>query len=161
MTTVIVGILVLLAFANFAGGLAFGSISGSEGVDSAPPLSPTGGIVRFNAQQIAQVARRAGFTGSGLAIAVAVAMAESGGNTVAYNPETAAGTPDGLGSYGLWQIYLKAHPEFSGRDLFDPDTNGNAAYRVFQQAGYSFNPWSTFKNNAYASHLEEATRYSV
>ena len=88
--------------------------------------------------------------------AVAIALAESGGNPDAYNPETAAGTPEGLGSYGLWQIYLKAHPNFQGLNLFDPQTNANAAYEVYAEAGNSFRPWSTYLNGAYTAHLDEA-----
>lgn len=105
---------------------------------------------------IAIYARNAGFTGADLLTAVAIALAESGGNPDAYNPETAAGTPEGLGSYGLWQIYLKAHPNFQGLNLFDPQTNANAAYEVYAEAGNSFQPWSTFKNGAYVAHLSEA-----
>jgi hypothetical protein len=107
---------------------------------------------------IAVYAKNAGFTGADLLTAVAVALAESGGDPNAYNPETAAGTPEGLGSYGLWQIYLKAHPEFQGQNLFDPQTNANAAYSVYRAAGNSFRPWSTYLNGAYTAHLDEAER---
>lgn len=105
---------------------------------------------------IATYARQAGFAGNDLLIAVAVALAESGGNARAYNPETAAGAPDGKGSYGLWQIYLNAHPEFTGEDLYDPQTNANAAFSVYSNAGNSFSPWSTFKNQTYQAHLDVA-----
>jgi Lysozyme like domain len=98
-------------------------------------------------------AKAAGFTGADLAIAVAVALAESGGNPNAYNPETAAGTPQDMGSYGLWQIYLNAHPEFAGQNLLDPQTNANAAFSVYQAAGNSFKPWTTFKTGAYLSKM--------
>ncbi|MHB8674717.1 MAG: transglycosylase SLT domain-containing protein [Candidatus Limnocylindrales bacterium] len=110
----------------------------------------------LSASQIAQYAAAAGFTGDDLATAIAIAMAESGGNPKAYNPETAARTPVGQGSFGLWQIYLKAHPEFAGVDLTDPQTNANAAFSVYQAAGNRFTPWSTFGNGAYASYLSQA-----
>lgn len=113
----------------------------------------TGGTLDANA--IAQYAAAAGFSGSDLVTAVAVALAESGGNTQAYNPETAAGTPQGQGSFGLWQVYLKAHPEFQGWNLFDPTQNATAAFRVYS-AGSSFRPWSTFKNGAYAKYVASA-----
>ena len=99
---------------------------------------------------IARVAKNAGFSGTDLIIAVAVAIAESSGNPQAYNPEVEAGTPSGQGSYGLWQIYLKAHPEFSGQNLYDPQINANAAYRVFQEQGWS--AWSTYSSKMYLSH---------
>lgn len=104
-------------------------------------------------EQIAAVAAAAGFSGDDLATAVAIALAESSGNPQAYNPETAAGAPVGKGSFGLWQIYLNAHPEFSGQNLFDPQTNAAAAYSVYAAAGGSFTPWSTFGSGAYLSQL--------
>jgi hypothetical protein len=110
--------------------------------------------------QIAQYAAAAGFTGNDLATAVAIALAESNppGNTQSYNPETAApgGTPTGQGSYGLWQIYLKMHPEFAGEDLYDPQVNANAAFSIYAIAGNNFHPWSTYTNGTYGMYLQPA-----
>jgi len=105
---------------------------------------------------IAGYARNAGFTGLDLVTAVAVALAESGGDPNAYNPETAAGAPEGKGSYGLWQIYLNAHPEYEGVNLYDPQTNANAAFAIYRASGNTFRAWSTFKNGAYVAQLEAA-----
>lgn len=102
--------------------------------------------------QIYQYAYRAGFRGGDLVTAVAVALRESGGNTQAYNPESAAGTRPGSGSRGLWQIYGTAHPEFNNDLVYDPQANANAAYKVYREAGGRFTPWSTF-NNGSASQL--------
>lgn len=102
---------------------------------------------------MANLAAQAGFPSLQLSVAAAVALAESSGDPSAYNPETAAGNAPGQGSYGLWQINLAAHPEFAGWNLFDPQTNANAAYIVWQKAGGSFSPWSTFKTGAYQSFL--------
>jgi hypothetical protein len=113
-------------------------------------------LVRVTPAQIAQYARNAGWTGDDLVTAVAVALAESGGNVKAYNPERTAGTPIGEGSYGLWQIYLHRHPEFATMNKFDPQTNANEAYKVYVEAGNSFTPWSTFKNGAFEAHLDDA-----
>lgn len=119
----------------------------------------------LTAAQIAVLAQNAGFVGTDLSTAVAVALAESSGNPSAYNPETAAGTPEGKGSYGLWQIYLKMHPEYTAAQLLDPQENANAAYKIYQAAGGSFTPWSTYSSsNAYmnfADVAEEATGFSV
>lgn len=104
--------------------------------------------------EIAQAAKNAGFTGEDLVIAVAVALAESGGDAQAYNPETAAGTPEGQGSYGLWQIYLKAHPEFLGSNLYDPNVNAQAAYSVWQRSGWG--AWSTYNSRTYLTHVVTA-----
>jgi len=117
---------------------------------------PFSAIVSNITDPLVIVASNAGFEGSDLITAVAVALAESGGNPKAYNPEVAAGTPAGRGSFGLWQIYRKAHPEFDGWDLFDPQQNATAAFQVFTAAGDSFSPWSTFKSGAYQAHLAAA-----
>lgn len=136
------------------------SSSGTGGGDSAslPPgiLNFWGPMNQLTAQDIALLAKRAGFVASDIATAVAVALAESGGNPHAYNPETAAGTPEGMGSYGLWQIYRKVHPEFASYDLLDPAQNAAAAYLVYQAAHYSFSPWSTFNNERYVAFLQVA-----
>lgn len=112
--------------------------------------------MKLTASQIADLARNAGFSGADLATAVAVALAESGGNVYAYNAETQAGTPQSKGSYGLWQIYRQAHPEFDAWDLNDPQQNAKAAFAVYRSAGNSFHPWSTFKNGKYSAHLTVA-----
>src|SRR5208282_634628 len=67
-----------------------------------------GGILSTNlsASEIAGYASAAGFSGPDLQVAVAVALAESSGNPSAIGDLT-------LGvSVGLWQINLKAHPEY-------------------------------------------------
>lgn len=102
-------------------------------------------------------AANAGFTGPDLATAAAIAMAESSGNSDNYNPETQArgGTPTGQGSYGLWQIYLKMHPQFDPNQLYDPQYNANAAYSIYAQAG-GFSPWTTYGGQQYQTYLAEA-----
>jgi hypothetical protein len=111
-------------------------------------------LVNLTIPQLAALAANAGFSGDDLVTAVAIAIAESGGNPQAYNPETMAKAPQGKGSFGLWQIYLQAHPELSGRDLFDPPTNASAAFAVYSHAGGSFQPWTTFKTGAYQAYLD-------
>ena len=105
-------------------------------------------------EQLIALASSAGFSGPDLATAVSIALAESGGNPQAYNPERAAGAAQGKGSYGLWQIYISAHPEYSAAQLLDPAYNAVAAFAVYQAAGSSFRPWSTFINGAYMAHLD-------
>jgi hypothetical protein len=111
-------------------------------------------------EQIADHAYRAGFRGQGLTTAVAVALAESGGNPKSHN----ATPPDD--SYGLWQINMlgamgperreQYHLE-SDSDLFDPDTNAKVANSLSRD-GKSWTPWSTYTNGAYKSHLTAARR---
>lgn len=113
------------------------------GTDSITPLS------------IYQYAVNAGFSGIDAITATAIALAESAGNPQAYNPETAAGAPQGKGSFGLWQIYLNAHPEYANANLYDPQTNASAAYSIYSAAGDSFSPWSTFNSGAYQAFVSQ------
>jgi Lysozyme like domain len=115
------------------------------------------GLAGLDPGTLEQYAQNAGFTGADLLTAVAIALAESGGNPNDYNPETAArgGTPTGKGSYGLWQIYLNKHPEFAGWNLYDPQTNANAAFSIYSAAGNSFQPWSTYTGGQYQAFLTQ------
>jgi hypothetical protein len=106
--------------------------------------------------QIAQVARQAGFPESSIPIAVAVAMAESSGNPMAHNPRP----PDD--SYGLWQINMLGAlgPErraafglASNAELFDPLTNARAAYSISSGGSY-WRPWSTYKDGSYKKYMQ-------
>jgi hypothetical protein len=152
---VVLGLIMVLALVGYSLASAQADAAGEGGGGSAP-FAPIFSGGYMDANQIAVYASSAGFSGDDLVTAIAVALAESSGNPNAYNPEIAAGTPSGKGSYGLWQIYLKAHPEFEGRNLYDPQTNAIAAYSVYRGRGGNFLPWSTFKNGAYMSHLDAA-----
>jgi lysozyme-like protein len=105
----------------------------------------------YSYDELVQLATDAGF-GADAQMAAAVAMAESGGNRMAYNPESQVCTPEGFGSYGLWQIYLFKHQEYNCEDLYQPDINAKAAFAVYSQAR-GFSPWSTFKNGAYQKFM--------
>ncbi len=110
--------------------------------------------------QIAEYAHDAGFRGQDLTVAVAVAMAESGGDTRAHNPVP----PDN--SYGLWQINMigslgpARRDQFdldSNRELFDPAENAKAAWAISGH-GESFRPWTTYTSGAYKKFLDDARR---
>lgn len=113
------------------------------------------GQADLSAAQISQYAASAGFQGNDLATAVAIAMAESSGNPGAIGDSTLA--PTNGPSYGLWQINIgsKANPQYASQNLFDPQTNANAAYALYSAAG-GFGPWSTYTNGAYAAYLSQA-----
>lgn len=100
-------------------------------------------------------AQNAGFSGPNLSTAAAIALAESGGDPDAYDPETAAGAPAGKGSVGLWQIFQEEHPELAGWNLKDPQVNACAANLIFQKAK-GFTPWSTFTSGKYKTFLPPA-----
>jgi hypothetical protein len=108
----------------------------------------------LTAEQIAIVAQKAGFTGSNLVIAVAVALAESGGNANAHGDVTIGG------SFGLWQVYCKAHPDLIPPDnpdsvaWYDPYQNARWAYKI--SGGSNWHPWSTYKHGTYEAFMDKA-----
>lgn len=111
-------------------------------------------------EQIARHAYDAGFRGDDLAIAVAVALAESTGDPRAHNPVP----PDN--SYGLWQINMigalgperrRQYGLDANRDLFDPAVNAKVANKISSD-GNNWTPWSTYTNGAYRRHLDRAER---
>lgn len=112
-----------------------------------------GGTMNLTAAQIGVFAQNAGFTGDDLVTAIAVALAESSGNPNAQGDKTPT-NPNGT-SYGLWQIHWTVHPEVGPpENLFDPQTNANAAFTVFQEQGWA--AWSTFTNGMYQAHVSDA-----
>lgn len=103
----------------------------------------------MNASQIAQVAAQAGFPASAIPIAVAIALAESSGNPGARCSNCLGASED---SRGLWQINVKAHPQYAAVNLYDPLTNAQAALAV-SGGGSNWSPWTTFKTGAYRKFL--------
>lgn len=103
-------------------------------------------MTRLNFSQLRVLAIEAGFIGSAADIAAAVALAESGGD-----PGSEGDLTLGV-SRGLWQINLRAHPEFDPIRLFEQDYNAKAAYLVSSH-GTNWKPWTTFNNGAYRKYL--------
>jgi hypothetical protein len=93
---------------------------------------------------IASAAANAGLPscrGVPLATWVAVALAESGGNTAAH-------ATYGEDSRGLWQINMRAHAGWVGnRNLYDPAVNAWAAKKVCDGQGIS--AWSAYTTGMY------------
>jgi hypothetical protein len=130
---------------------------GEAGRDAEPEET---GMTRLNAEEIAQYAYRAGFRGQGLTTAVAVALAESSGNTRAHNDTP----PDN--SYGLWQINMlgalgperrRQYDLDSNSELFNPAVNARVANSISSD-GKDWGPWSTYTNGMYKQHLDKARR---
>lgn len=113
---------------------------------SGPSASGSG---RLSASQIAGYAANAGFAGDDLPTAVAIALAESGGDSQNQ-------TGDGGTSWGLWQIHWTVHPEFDKSQLLDPQYNANAAYALYSRAGGAFTDWSAYNNGKFAGFLPAA-----
>lgn len=100
-------------------------------------------------RQIAGAAAQAGFTGSDLVTAVAVALAESGGN-----PRAVSST----GDYGLWQIN-RVHAELlASGDRFNPADNARMAYRVWMDAGRSWRPWVAYTTGRHLAYVGRARK---
>jgi hypothetical protein len=104
----------------------------------------------------AQVGYNAGFRGNSLVTAVAIAMAESSCNPSAVGSNPAgSGCPNGSLDRGLWQINNCWHPEVSDTCAYNSQCNANAAYTISYSGTY-WQPWSTYNNGAYTSHLAAA-----
>lgn len=97
---------------------------------------------------IVNLAKSVGFVDPNLA--AAVAMAESGGIPNAEGDVGLGAT--GPTSFGLWQIHLPAHPEYTREEMVNPLRNAQAAYEI-SNGGHDFSPWSTYKSGAYKRHL--------
>lgn len=111
----------------------------------------------LSANEIAYYAKAAGFPAGEIALATAIAMAESGGNTRAHNTRP----PDN--SYGLWQINMYGTLAVGRRvmfgittndQLFDPAVNARAALMI--RRGQGWTAWSVYTNGAYKKHMTAA-----
>lgn len=128
--------------------------------------------------EVARLARAAGFRheapirGAGIASVapgggelvtmVAVALAESGGNTTAHNDNTGTGDD----SYGLWQINMlgglgpyrrRKYGLSSNQELFAPSVNARVAFGVYSTEGsLGVKHWSGWNSKKYAFYLTRA-----
>lgn len=116
-------------------------------------------------EEIANVVQQAGFSSTRRhrniredVTAIAVVLAESGGDPTAHNDTP----PDD--SYGLFQInmYGDLRDERAQRynldslaNLYEPRKNAEVAYDIFQRAG-SFRPWSVYTSGSYLRFIPRA-----
>ncbi len=96
---------------------------------------------------VVEAAKAAGWSGENLVTAVAIALAESGGNAKAVSPPNRNGTRD----HGLFQIN-DIHT-FDRSLIYSSRYNAKIAYRIWEQAGRSFRPWSTYWSNPWSSGM--------
>ena len=122
-----------------------GSAGGSTGGEGKPAASGT-----LTPAQIGVYARQVGFSGQSLVIAIAIALAESGGSVGAINTANSNGTTD----RGLWQIN-SVHSQYNATKLFDPAYNARAAWEI-SSGGTNWFPWTTYTNGRYQKFLNEA-----
>lgn len=131
-------------------------------VETAPTLQLQPGSIPqgdISVEQLRQLVRSVGFKENEVAIMVAIALAESGGNSKSYNPKP----PDN--SYGLWQINMigELGPErrkqfgiSSNEQLFDPATNVRAAKMIRDSSGLG--SWTTYTGGKYKNFLSVASK---
>ena len=117
----------------------------------------------LSGEQIAQMAYNAGFRGDDLVSVVAISKRESGWKPTAFNGNRATGDV----SYGLMQINMigdmgPARLAQFGIDspdqLFDPQTNLNAAYTLYSRSGNTLRAWGGYKglSNTFSTNMAEA-----
>lgn len=99
--------------------------------------------------QIAAAVVSAGFPDP--VTAVAVALAESGGNTTATNRNG-----NGSTDYGLFQINSIHKAILASGNWQNPVDNARMAKRVFDGSGGRFTPWVVFKTGRYALFMPRA-----
>lgn len=127
------------------------------GAASAPPAGALAG------QDVARMAYQAGFRGDDLVRVVAISKRESNWRPNAFNGN--AGTGDR--SYGLMQINmlgdlgparLRQFGLTSNEQLLDPQTNLNAAFRMYSDSGASLNAWGGYKglSNTFNTDVDTA-----
>lgn len=113
----------------------------------------------LSAVQIAQYAYNAGArnsaAGQDLTLAVAIALAESGGQTnVTHKNSDSRRTTD----YGVWQINGYWHADLIARGNWsDPAYNAQMMWIIKTKRG-GWSQWSTFKSGSFFKHMPTAIR---
>lgn len=143
-----------------AGGLGTAASTTAGDMGAGSSYTGNGPLSR---EDVARMAYRAGFRGQALIDVVAIAGRESSYNPAAFNGNRATGDK----SYGLMQINmidtlgparLRQFGIGSAEDLFDPQTNLNAAFMMYQQRGGSLYDWGNYKgmSNTYNTDVAAA-----
>lgn len=85
----------------------------------------------------------AGFRGSELGRATSVAIAESGGDTAVVSSTGCC--------YGLMQINVRKHTQWTAEQMRDPVQNTKAAYTLWKESGWR--PWDSSRLGQFAWRL--------
>jgi Lysozyme like domain len=139
-----------------AGALLLPAVLIGATVGAVLPIAGPAPLPQVGALGLAAAAGQAGFAGRALRTAVAVGLAESGGNPAARhrNPPT-PGCPDGSIDRGGWQLNSCYHPEVSDTCADVLACAARAAYQI-SQAGSDWTPWTTYTSGAYLAQLAAA-----
>lgn len=91
-----------------------------------------------------------------LAIAGAIAQAESGLDKDKVSPANSDGSHD----HGLWQINDKAHRKWFTNPRFDMTrvSDNAAAMAEISNGGKDWSPWTTYKNGTYQQYLPQSSQ---
>lgn len=108
------------------------------------------GVGLMSASEVARAAYLAGFRDQRLVEAIAVALAESGGDPGARHVNV-GGTVD----RGAWQINDHYHSEVTDTCAYDVYCAARAAYTI-SAGGSDWTPWSTYTSGAYQAHMQQA-----
>lgn len=143
--------IIVAALAGCSGILCCAALGSGAATGVAPSLAvaATGGTGRLTLAQIGAVAEQAGFRADELAMAIAVAVAESGGDPGATDHD-ANGTVD----RGLWQIN-SVHRAFDAACDYDPSCAASAAYAI-SDGGRDWSPWVTYQRGEEIAYLPAA-----
>lgn len=106
--------------------------------------------MRITDKEIAAAVIGAGFTGSDAITAVAVALAESGGNPTATNKNS-----NGSTDFGLFQINSVHRGILSSGNWQNPRDNARMAKQVFDQSK-GWTPWVAWKQGKHTLYLTRA-----
>jgi hypothetical protein len=106
-------------------------------------------VSKVSDQVIVQSAEGAGWRLDDLTTAVAVALAESGGDATATHHNT-----DGSTDYGLWQVNDVHSGHKAPEGWADPATNGRLAHAVFVKQGW--HAWSAHNSGRYLLYMGRA-----
>jgi hypothetical protein len=113
-------------------------------------------MAKLNASQITAFAINAGIPDAQVQTSVAIAFAESGGDINIVSPKNKNGSRD----YGLWQVNSVHKAWFDLSRYADAAYNADAMYRIWNEAGKKWTPWTTFKSGAYKKYLTAAKNIS-
>jgi hypothetical protein len=147
----------IIAFAGALGGALNDPGLGSASAATATLAPGESAVVArggpdLSVAQIGTVAAAAGFSGSGLVMAIAVALAESGGNPKATNLDS-----NGTVDRGVWQIN-SVHAEYSAACDYDPSCAAGAAFSISAQ-GTNWGAWVTYQHGAEIPFLPVAVSF--